>query len=149
MKFIVGMPHSGELQLFNWYKANGMKVDFRKQPTLEKECVAWYNKEISDDEVIGKLIRTRSNTIIEINPSFMLITKLLEETFPQAQLFYIHKPWTEYKTRQCFAGIFEKLNMQEDEHFAIAHNALYEFMLAQTPTIRMIENIESIEGRLS
>lgn len=148
MKFIVGMPHSGELQLHNWYKANKMKVDFRRQPTLEQECVAWYNKEISDEELMGKLIRTRSNTIIEINPCFMLITKLLEETFPQAQLFYIHKPWAEYKTRQCFAGIFTQIDMNIDEHFALTHNALYEFMLSQTPTIRMMENITEIEGKL-
>lgn len=147
MKFIAGMPHSGELTLFNWYKKNKMKVDFRRQPSLEAECVAWYNKSITDEEIIGKLIRTRSNTIIEINPCFMLITKLLEETFPQAQIFYIHKPWKDYATRSAF-GLFPQLDMSIDEHFLVAHNALYEFMLSQTPSARIIENIESIEGML-
>ena len=147
MKFIVGMPHSGELALFNWYKENKIKVDFRKQPTLERECVAWYNKEISDEEVIGRLVRTRSNTIIEINPAFMLITKLLEETFPQAEIWYIWKKPEEYKTRGCFAGLLPGYNLDDD--YALLHKALYEFMLSQTSKARMIENIERIEGRLS
>src|SRR5574343_1107462 len=128
MKFIVGMPHSGELQLFNWYTKNKIKVDFRKQPTMERECVAWYNKQISDEEVIGRLVRTRSNTIIEINPCFMLITKLLEETFPQAEIWYIYKNPLEYRTKGYFEGLIPpwqgkvEQKFGDNNHFLMLHN---------------------------
>lgn len=139
MKFYVGMPHSGETKVLQQFKEANIKIDFMKKPSLEKECVQWYNREILDEELIGKLVRSRSNTINEIAPHFMLITKIIKEVFPLAQIVALKKEPNDYINRRCFPGIFERLDLFEDENFKLIHNALYEFMLDQTPEVEILE----------
>lgn len=137
MKFIVGMPHSGEVTAWREYEDASVQVAFNKKPSLLAECVDYYNKAIEEELLIGKLLRSRSNTTIEIAPHFMLITKLLKEVFPKCHIVALRKKPLAYKIRQIFPGILPLLDLSDDSKFFTVENALYEFMLSQTPDVEV------------
>ena len=152
MIFFIGAPLSGEQRIINLLKTNNILHKNRPKPMLDDIALKFYNKQITDERVMEKLIRTRMQTTIEFNSHLTLLAPMIKEVFPEAQMILLIKHPVETITSYLLLRLFNRQEQilfkdlppskptteQLVTKYALMWNATYSFIVENTPMCELL-----------
>ena len=147
MIFFIGAPLSGEQRIISLFKKNNVLHSNRPKPMLDDIALKFYNKKITDERVMEKLIRTRMGTTIEFNSHLTFLTPMIEKVFPEARVILLIKHPIETIASYLLFRLFKRpeqilfKNLPPGENtteqlvtkYALMWNATYSFIVEQSP----------------
>jgi len=152
MIFFIGAPLSGEQRIINLLKANNVLHKNRPKPMLDDLAMKFYKKQITDERVMEKLIRTRMGTTIEFNSHLTLLAPMIKKVFPEARIILLVKHPVEtiasYLLNRLYSRqeqmLFKDLQPERPSaeqlatKYALMWNATYSFVAEHAPQCELI-----------
>ena len=163
MIFFIGAPLSGEQRIINLLKTNNILHKNRPKPMLDDIALKFYNKQITDERVMEKLIRTRMQTTIEFNSHLTLLAPMIKEVFPEARIILLIKHPVETIASYLLLRLFnrqEKIlfkdlppskptTKQQITKYALMWNATYSFIVEHSPWAELLRYEDATINHIS
>jgi len=152
MIFFVGAPLSGEQMIINLLKKNNVLYQNRPKPMLDDIAMKFYNKQITDERVMEKLIRTRMGTTIEFNNHLTLLAPMIKQVFPEARIILLIKHPIETIASYLLLRLYNRPEQmlfkdlppntptteQQITKYALMWNATYSFIVENAPMCELL-----------